>query len=117
MELIKRKIAASPFIVKAVEDEADLSIFREKPGFRVYFGLGIIGFSYLIGWPAVALFGILAVYYREPLFAIVGGPAIYGTSHVVFWIGLFFAGSRYAMALMRWGVRVLFEKTVREHQR
>jgi len=114
---IKHKIACSPFIVKAVEDGADLSVFEEKPGLRVYFGLFLIALSYLIGWPAVALFGILAVYFGNPLIAVIGGPAIYATSHLVFWIGMYCAGSRYAMAVLRWWLRRLFEKTVREHQR
>jgi hypothetical protein len=114
---IKRRIAGSPFILQAVEDGADLAVFREKPGFRVYFGIFLIAFSYLIGWPAVALFGILAVYFENPLIAVIGGPSIYITSHLVFWVGMFFAGSRYAMAVFRWGVRRLFEKTVRKYRK
>jgi hypothetical protein len=117
MDRIAKKIANIPYIRKAVEDGADLSAFREKLNARIYIGLFIIAWSYILGWPAVAFFGILSIYFREPLLFVVGGPLIYGFSHVLFWFGLYLAGSRYAVALMRWGVRKLFEKTVRKYSK
>ncbi len=107
---LAEKLMGIPYVRRAVEEKADLDSLKEKPGIRVYMGLIIIGFSYLIGWPAVALFGILAVYFAEPLILLVGGPLIYGFSHVVFWVGLYLAGSKYATVFLRWAVRRLVEK-------
>jgi hypothetical protein len=40
----------------------------------VWAGLFLVGLSYVIGWPAVAAFGVLAAWFREPLIIAVGGP-------------------------------------------
>ena len=65
----------------------DLSIFRQRPTPRLIIGLVVIGVSYIIGWPAVAALAFLAVWFKEPLIAVIGCPTIYVLSHVVFIIG------------------------------
>ena len=89
--MIRRKIAqylaGKKFIIKILENPADLSEFKERPTPRVITGLILMGFSYIIGWPAVAALGVLAVWLKEPLIAIIGCPTIYVLSHVVFIIG------------------------------
>ena len=55
-----QKIAATGFVRSAMEEQADLSAFKEKPGPRIIFGLMAIMISYIIGWPAVAALGIQA---------------------------------------------------------
>ncbi|MBN1531565.1 MAG: hypothetical protein JXA20_02785 [Spirochaetes bacterium] len=107
---IAQQLMKVPYVRRAVNERADLSAFREKPGVRVYVGLVVIAISYIIGWPAVALFGVLSVYFSEPRILLVGGPAIYGTSHVVFWVGIYLAGARYTAAFFRWGARRLVER-------
>jgi hypothetical protein len=107
---IARTLMRIPYVKRAVDERADLGAFKEKVGIRVYAGLVVIAISYLIGWPAVALCGVLSVYFQEPLILLVGGPAIYGTSHVVFWVGVYLAGARYTAAFFRWGMRRLVEK-------
>ena len=75
-------------------------------------GIILIGFSYLIGWPAVALFGILSIYFGQPLILIIGGPVIYGISHLVFIAGLYLAGARYSYVFLRWATRKALEKVL-----
>jgi len=84
-----RKIAGILAETKSIrgilEHPADLSEFRERPTPQLIAGLILIGFSYLIGWPAVTALSILAVYLQEPLIAIIGCPTTYGFSCVFFY--------------------------------
>jgi len=107
-------IARTAFARKALDEKADLGLFTAKPSARMLFGIFLIGLSYLIGWPAVALFGVLAVYCKEPLIVIIGGPAVYGLSHLVFIAGMYFAGAQYAYAFLKWATRKALEKVLGE---
>lgn len=112
-----RKIAASlaktKYVREALEDTADLKSMRIQRSPRMIMGLILIGFSYIIGWPAVTAFGVLAVYFREPLIVVIGGPVIYGISHVVFLIGAWLAGAEHVRFLMRYTTKVIFRKILR----
>ena len=107
---IVARIAATPYARRAVEEQADLSAFKEKPTFRVLLGVFLIGFSYVIGWPAISALAALAVYFGEPLLAVVGGPVMYGISHLVFIAGMALAGAKYSAIFLRWATRRLVEK-------
>jgi hypothetical protein len=107
---LARVIARTGFARKALEEKADLSPFKEKPSARILFGIFLMGFSYIIGWPAVAFFGILSIYLHEPLIVIIGGPVIYGISHLVFLAGLYLAGAQYTYIFFRWATRKFLEK-------
>lgn len=61
--------------------------------FRIILGLALILVSYIIGWPAVFFLGFLSVYLNEPAVGLVGGPLIYGFSHLVFLVGVLLVGS------------------------
>jgi hypothetical protein len=102
--------ARTEFAQKALNEKADLGPFREKPSPRIMFGIFLMGLSYVIGWPAVALFGGLSIYFRQPLIVIIGGPVIYGISHLVFLAGLYLAGARYSYVFLRWATRRFIEK-------
>ncbi|TFH42970.1 MAG: hypothetical protein E4G96_02260 [Chrysiogenales bacterium] len=110
MGAIARRAARTGFARKAIEEGADLSPFRERPSVRVITGIVLIGFSYIIGWPAVAFLGACAFYLREPLVVAIGGPLVYGLSHLVFLAGFYLAGAHYGHALFRWATRVFIEK-------
>jgi len=105
---ILRRIAKTDFVRKAIEDRADLSAFRERPTARIIFGISAMGFSYIIGWPAVSLLGVISIHLNKPL--IVGGPLTYGLSHLVFIFGMYLAGAKYTKIFMRWAARVTVEK-------
>ena len=83
-----------------MENPVDLSEFKERPTPRVITGLIMMGFSYVIGWPAVAALGVLAIWFKEPLIAIIGGPTIYGLSHVIFIIGAWLARAPHYMGTL-----------------
>jgi len=98
------------FVATAVSEQADLSAFNKKPSLRIILGLLCIGLSYLIGWPAVAGLGIVAIKLNQPLIAIIGGALIYGLSHLVFILGMYLAGAEYSVIFLRWLSRTGVEK-------
>jgi hypothetical protein len=109
MNFIKR-IAETEYVRGAIEEKADLSAFKKKPSMRVLLGISIIGFSYIIGWPAISALGTLSIYMKEPLLFAIGGPLLYGFSHLVFLIGMYLAGVQYTKIFLRWATRIAMEK-------
>jgi len=105
-----QKIAATGFVRSAMAERADLSAFKGKPGPRVLTGLLAIIVSYIIGWPAIAALGLLAVKLHEPWLVVVGGPLAYGLSHLVFLLGMYLCGAVYSLIFFRWFTRVSMEK-------
>lgn len=108
-----RKIAAllaeRKSIRNILEHPTDLSEFRERPTPRLIAGLILMGLSYIMGWPAVAVLGMFAVYLREPLVAVIGGPIAYGLSCVVFLVGAWLARApHYLGILTRYATGKLF---------
>jgi peptidoglycan/xylan/chitin deacetylase (PgdA/CDA1 family) len=104
------RLAAARFVREALAEKADLKAVMAKPTPRVWIGLGLVGFSYIIGWPAVGLLAWISYHLREPLIVVVGGPAAYGLSHLVFLVGSYFAGVHYVQILLRWATRRLVER-------
>jgi len=112
---IVKRIAGTPYARRAIEEKADLTAFKEKPTARILLGVFLIGFSYVIGWPAVSALAGLAVYFREPLVAVIGGPLAYGLSHLVFTVGMYLAGAKYSAIFLRWATRVIMEKLIKKY--
>lgn len=110
---IAERLAKTKYIRDAMEDQTDMKDIWKRPTPRMIIGLSIVGFSYIIGWPAVMALGILAVYSREPLIIVLGGPITYGFSHVVFLAGAWLAGAQYARILIKYATKVLFRKILR----
>jgi uncharacterized membrane protein YbhN (UPF0104 family) len=102
--------ARKEFCRNAINERADLSIFKEKLTVSVSAGLILITVSYLLGIPAVFIVGIIAAWWKNPKFGIVGIPLIYGISWLLFMLGIYLAGPQYGKALSRWTVRVMLEK-------
>jgi len=107
---IIRRISETEYVRSAIEDKADLSAFKEKPSLRVILGVSAIGFSYIIGWPAIGALAGLAVYFNRPWLIAIGGPLLYGFSHLVFLLGMYLAGYNYTKIFLRWATRVAVEK-------
>ncbi len=112
---IVRKIAATSFVQSALEEKADLSAFKKRPSARILLGVFLIGFSYVVGWPAVAALGVLAVHLDRPLVALIGGPLTYGLSHLVFIAGMALSGAEYSAIFLRWATRVIMEKLIKKY--
>jgi hypothetical protein len=109
------KIANTPFVPSAIAEKADLTAFMQRPSARILFGVFLIGFSYIIGWPAVGALAGLAIYLQEPLVAIIGGPLMYGISHLVFLAGMYLAGAKYSGIFLRWATRIVMEKLIQKY--
>jgi CHASE2 domain-containing sensor protein len=113
--MIRRKIAnylaGKKYIREILANPVDLSEFKERPTPRLITGLILMGFSYVIGWPAVAVLGALAVWLKEPLIAIIGCPTTYGLSYVVFIAGAWLARAPHYMGtLARYTIQFFFRK-------
>ena len=97
---------------KAIREKTDLSAFKERPSKRFLTGVGLMLFSYVLGWPMVGLFSVLAAYFQNPGL-LIGGPLSYGFSHLVFLSGLYVAGRdsfRYVELFSLWSLRMLVER-------
>jgi hypothetical protein len=109
------RLARIKAVRRAIDERADLSAFRARPPARLMIGVGLIGLSMLLGWPLISALGALAIAWREPLIAVIGGPAAYGLSWAVYGLGLLIAGREaltYAGLFNRWLVRVLVERLI-----
>ena len=98
------------FFQRILQEELDLRCLKRKPTAREQFGIVLVLFSYVIGWPAVAFFGVLAFYLKQPLVLIIGGPLMYGFSHIVFFAGMYVAGKDYTKLFIKWSIKKICEK-------
>jgi len=104
------KIGATSHVRAAILEQADLSAFKEKPTPLVLIGVFAIGFSFVIGWPAIGALGVLSVKLHNPWIVAVGGPVTYGLSHLVFLLGMYLSGTKYSLIFLRWLTRISMEK-------
>jgi uncharacterized RDD family membrane protein YckC len=109
------RISRTEYVRSAIAEKADLSAFKARPSLRVKIGIAIVLFSYVIGWPAVAVLGYLSVTLDNGWLVAIGGPLIYGFSHLVFLLGIYLSGYDYTKIFLRWAVRVVVEKWMPSH--
>ena len=102
-------LATTTFVREALAERADLRAFREKPTPLVLAGVGTIALSFLIGWPAVAALGFLSYRWQTPWIVVIGGPLVYGLSHLVFLLGMWLSGAKYSLIFCRWLTRITME--------
>jgi hypothetical protein len=113
--MIRKKIAqylaGKKYVKEMLDHPTDLSEFKERPTPRLIIGLILMGLSYVIGWPAVAALSILAVWFREPMIAVIGCPTTYGLSCVVFIVGAWLARAPHYMGtLARYTIQFFLRK-------
>ena len=102
-----QKIGSIAYVRRTIREQATLDVFKTCPSSKFLFGVGLILFSYLLGWPMVGLFSILSAYFHAPALLLVG-PAFYGFSYPVWLLGIYLAGRdsmKYASILLRWALR------------
>lgn len=104
------RLAETSYVKGALANPVELSALRKRPTKRVWVGVFLAAFAYVIGWPVILLLGYLAYYFQEPLVVVIGGPVAYGISHLTFLAGAYLAGADYVRIFMRWATRRLFEK-------
>lgn len=105
-----RYFARKSFCRQAIDEHADLRVFKERLTFSIVIGMVLIATSYAIGLPTVAAFAAIAASMKKPLVGIIGGALIYGISTLMFIIGIKMAGKKYFVALNRWLARIILEK-------
>ena len=109
-----RMLISNAYVRRAVEKEVTLEALKTSPSFRFFVGVGLILFSYVLGWPMVGLFSVLSAYFQAPVLLMVG-PAFYAFSHLVWIFGMYLAGRdciKYADIMLSWGLRKAVEKTL-----
>jgi hypothetical protein len=115
--MIRRKIgqylSGKKYFKDILENPADLSEFKERMTPRLITGLSLMALSFIIGWPAVAALGVLAVWYKEPLIAVIGCPTTYALSYAVFIIGAWLARApHYMETLARYAIQSFLRKLI-----
>jgi hypothetical protein len=105
-------LADKQFVRNALAEGSDLRIFTKKPSPKALSGICLVLLSYIIGWPAVAALGVISFHMDEPLILVIGGPLVYGLSHLVFLAGMYLAGRDYAAAYLKWAVNILYRKFI-----
>jgi uncharacterized membrane protein YbhN (UPF0104 family) len=109
--------ARKEFCRSAINEHADLSVFKEKLTGTVIIGLVLIFLSYLLGIPAVFIVGGIAAWLKNPRFGVIGIPLIYGISWLLLMLGIYLAGPQYGKAVSRWTARVVLEKILGDEAR
>lgn len=102
-------LGTTTFVRGAIAERADLGAFREKPTPLVLAGVGAIALSFLLGWPAIAALGVLSFKWQTPWIVVIGGPLVYGLSHLVFLLGMWLSGAKYSLIFCRWLTRITME--------
>ena len=110
LEPIFLRLAALPYVQKAIADRADLSAFKARPTLRILGGVFLIGASFVVCWPLISVLGFLALHLGNPWIIAIGGPLAYGFSHLVFLAGMYLSGAEYTLIFCRWLVRVVMER-------
>ncbi len=111
---LARKLACTAYVRRAIEEQATLDTFKTPPSPRFLLGVGLVLFSFVLGWPMVALFTFLSAYSHAPALLLLGS-AFYLFSHLVWLFGTFLAGRdciKYANMILRWGLRKIVEKAL-----
>ena len=113
--LLERMIlyfSATAFVRSSIEKRATLDAFKEKPTLTVLAGVFAIAVSFPLGWPSVAALGILSIKLQTPWIVVIGGPLIYGFSHLVFLLGMYLSGTVYSLIFCRWLTRITMERAL-----
>ena len=109
---VAKQLLKTGFARRAVQECADLRVFRQKPSGRVLAGLISIGVSYVACWPVISGLGVFAIYIGQPLLIVIGGPVIWTATHFLCMFGMYLAGADHSKALIKYLVRIFVERHV-----
>ena len=115
--MIRKKIAqylaGKKYVKEMLDHPADISEFKERMTPRLITGLILMALSFIIGWPAMAALSVLAVWFKEPLIAVIGCPTTYALSYVVFIIGAWLSRAPHYMGILaRYTIQSFFRKLI-----
>ena len=111
---MRTRLRETRLVRKALATPID-PVLRQPPSARIVSGLALLGASYLLGWPAIAVLGAVAAWLRRPAL-LLWGPLLYGFSWAVFAIGLLLIGSKSistGRAFGLWMIRRFAERFLR----
>jgi hypothetical protein len=110
---IGQYLSGKKYFQDILENPVDLSEFKEPMTPRLITGLSLMALSFILGWPMVAALGVLAVWYQEPLIAVIGGPTTYAFSYVVFFVGAWLSRApHYVGIVARYITQYFFRKLI-----
>jgi peptidoglycan/xylan/chitin deacetylase (PgdA/CDA1 family) len=113
-QFLARKLASTAYVRRAIEKQVTLDACKTSSSPRFFFGVGLVLFSFVLGWPMVALFSVLSAYSHAPALLIIGS-AFYGFSHLVWMFGMYLAGRnciKYADTVLSWILRKAVERVL-----
>ena len=110
LQLIAKKLMKMRFARQALREDADLSIFKQKPSGRVLFGLFCIAVSYIFCWPLISGLGVFAVYIGKPWIVVAATPVIWTAAHFLCMFGVYLAGMDHSIALFKWLVKQFLQR-------
>ncbi len=113
-QFLARNLTSSAYVRRAIEKEVTLDALKTSPSPKFFFGMGLVLFSYVLGWPMVGLFSFLSAYFQAPALLMLG-PAFYGFSHLVWMFGMYLAGRdcmKYADIMLSWILRKVLENAL-----
>jgi hypothetical protein len=99
------RLAQLRYVRNAIDQRADLSEFRKPPTFRIFAGMFLIAFSFVMCWPAIGALSAFAIYHHMYWIAAVGGPTLYILSHLCYIAGMVLSGEKYMRIFFRWLTR------------
>jgi peptidoglycan/xylan/chitin deacetylase (PgdA/CDA1 family) len=108
------KLASTAYVRRAIQKQVTLDAFKTLPSLKFLFGVGLVLFSFLLGWPMVGLFSFLSAYFHSPVLLLVG-PAFYVFSHLVWLFGMYLAGRdciKYVDIVIGWSLCKVVEKAL-----
>lgn len=111
---LARLLMRTDFVRSAVKENADLSLFKQKPTKKILLGLVCIAVSYLICWPVISALGVVAVYTGKPVLVVIGAPLIWTATHFLCMFGTYLAGVEHTKALTKWLTRKFVERKLPE---
>jgi peptidoglycan/xylan/chitin deacetylase (PgdA/CDA1 family) len=109
-----QKLASTAYVRRAIQKQGTPDAFKTRPSSKFLFGMGLVLFSFLLGWPMVGLFSFLSAYFHSPVLLLVG-PAFYAFSHLVWLFGMYLAGKdciKYIDRVIGWSLRKVVEKAL-----
>jgi peptidoglycan/xylan/chitin deacetylase (PgdA/CDA1 family) len=111
---LAHKLASTACVRRAIKEQITLGAFKTPPSPKFLFGVGLVLFSFLLGWPMVGLFSFLSAYFHAPALLLVG-PVFYVFSHLVWLFGMYLAGRdciKYVDIIIGWSLRKVVEKAL-----
>lgn len=112
--VLANQLMKTKFAHRAVAENADLSVFRQKPSGGMITGLVCIALSYIMCWPVISALSVFAIYIDQSLLIVIGGPVIWASCHFLCMFGVYMAGADHSKAFLKWAVRIFVEKHVPE---